>query len=153
MAAGSWKVFTNAKNQLGEGDLPLDTGAGWTIYLVTTGWAPDLTDQSVTTSNINTNRSTNGGATGKDISTPTWTATGNSYKWEAGVTGVQWTAAGGTMNAAYAIIWADHIASPVADPVVAYVDLDTGGGNIAVTSGNTLTIDLSNAIFTLGGAT
>jgi hypothetical protein len=156
MAAGSWKVFTNAKKEMGNGNLLLDTttGTGWKIILLEESWAADLTDLSAASASITGNFATNGGTTQITLGTVTWTSTGTSWKFSAGVTGVQWTASGGPMDAAWAVVFCDSNTTPTADTLVAYVDLDTATtGPITVASGNTLTITLSNEFFSLGGAT
>ena len=58
-----------------------------------------------------------------------------------------------TITAKYAVIYDDTVASPVIDPLVCYVDLDTGGGSVSSTA-SSFDINMNaSGILTLGGAT
>lgn len=158
MAWDNWKVYTKAKEYIADNTIDLDNGGSgdFKIILLTSGHTPSLALQHLATSQIATagKRCTNGGGTAQGIGIATWTPTGTSMKFSSAVTGLSWTATTGGFSAAYAILYADYVASPT-DPLACYVGLTSDGSGVSVSAGNTFTLNLATGapIFTLSGAT
>lgn len=132
MAAGAWQVYDEGLEDIIDGTIDLD---GDTIQcrLHDVAYTPADADTSATNELSTANGYTSGGIT------LTITVTNS-----AGTTTVdstvnpQWTASGGSIAAATAVIRQSVVAQPLF-----YSDLDTGGGNVTATDGNTFTITIN----------
>jgi len=145
MPAGTWKIHDSYLKYLGS---TADQGsATFKIRLYTS--ASNVHTASVNGIASATNEISVGGYAEKTLSGVEWTLTsttsGATALWKA--TDVEWTASGSTIAARFAAIYNDSIASPVADPIVASVLLDSTPADVSATSGQVLTILLSSGIF------
>jgi hypothetical protein len=140
MAAGSWTVFDKFKEYMGDGTIDMDNAAAsaFKVYLATSSYTPDTTDQDI--ADLGAVEASN--YTRPGLSTIAWSDTAGTTTWDCD--DITITASGGTCTAKYAIIYYDSGAAADADrELVAYLDLDTGGGSIATATGNTLTIQIA----------
>jgi hypothetical protein len=164
MAVGKWVVTRKAKEYLMDGTIDLDATAtnSWKVVLLASGFstnaatairAVDLFATALVATDLAANAST--GANEYFTATAgSWpNASGDTMRFIPGGT-VSWTATGGTLAPAWAVLYNDAQTSPV-DPVVAFCDLVTEGvGSLSITVGNTLQISLpTSGLFTLTGAT
>lgn len=129
MAAGAWQVYDEGLEDILDGTVDLDTD---TIKCQLHDVAYTPTDADLTAGN---ELSTAAGYTAGGI-TCTITVTNSSGTVTVdSTTNPQWTASGGSIAAATAVI----IKASTTQPLF-YSDLDTGGGNLTATDGNTFTI-------------
>lgn len=129
MAAGTWQVYDEGLEDILDGTVDLDTD---TIKCQLHDVAYTPADTDTTASN---QLSTAAGYTSGGI-TCTITVTNSSGTVTVdSTTNPQWTASGGSIAAATAVI----IKASTTQPLF-YSDLDTGGGNLTATDGNTFTI-------------
>lgn len=145
MPAGAWVLHDKAKLYMQDGTIDLDTH---TLKVALFTQASNVATASVDGLAAATNQASGGGYA-------VWTVTGVSLTETSGTVkftsnNPNWTASGGTIAAKYAAIYDDTVTSPVADPIIAHMDLDTGNAaGVSVNDGNTLTIQLSaNGYFT-----
>lgn len=155
MAAGTWKMFNNAKLKLGQGTMALSGAFRMALFtsasnLKTAASAkPLILLQSVT----NQIADGNGYSTsGKSVPNEAWAvgANASTMHFDFTATGLKWSANGGTIAAIrYAAIFQSAAASANSF-MLCYVTLTTSPLTLADT--NTLTIKPSaTGIFTLGG--
>lgn len=132
MAAGNWVLPNGARTSLINGTFDLDTDS-WKVALVTSA------------GNVSASTTTWAGVTGEVGTTNTGYTTGGASVTLvlSGTTSVtvsfssnpQWTAGSAGLTAKWAVLY------KVGSNVLAYCLLDSGGADVTVTSGNTLTID------------
>lgn len=152
MAASAWTIYNSAKEFIGDGTFDMD-GDTFKLALTGTGYTPSATHQTfspvVATDEINHASYTAGGET---LAGVTWTRTAGQVVFDANDVAI--TATTGTLAAKYAVIYNDTTATagdPVTDGLLCYSDLSSTGGDVSVTSGNTLTIKFAttgSGIFT-----
>jgi hypothetical protein len=129
MAAGAWQVYDEGLEDILDGTVDLDTDT-IKCQLHTVTYTPTDADTSVTNEHANGNGYTTGGITCTiTVVNASGTVTIDS------TTNPQWTASGGDIVAGVAVL----IRSGDTQPLF-YCDLDTGGGNLTATNGNTFTI-------------
>ena len=153
MAAGTWKIYTQAKRLLGEGAITLNTGV-WRMTLHSIGASANIlkiTNGGISTySSIGSELNTSNGypAGGKSI-TEAWTvgASAKQMKYTYQSAGIIFTASGGSLSSIkYAAI--RNSTGAGAGKVLCFVTLSTSP--FTITSGNTLTISPnSSGVFTL----
>lgn len=146
--AASITFYQSFREYIADGTIDLDTDT-FKVTLHTSTYSPnasthtvyaDLTNELSTASGY-----TNGGAT---LASVTWTRSGGTVTFDAADT--TWNASGGTITARYAVIRKDGTANAIVSPLVAYILLDTTPADVAVTTGNTLTLAWNaSGIFTL----
>lgn len=146
--AASITFYQSFREYIADGTIDLDTDT-FKVTLHTSSYTPnasthavyaDLTNELSTASGY-----TNGGAT---LASVTWTRSGGTVTFDAADT--TWNASGGTITARYAVIRKDGTANAIVSPLVAYILLDTTPADVAVTTGNTLTLAWNaSGIFTL----
>lgn len=145
--AASITFYNSFRKYLGDGTVDLDTHT-FKVLLTSSSYTPSATTHTVkadVTNELSTaNGYTAGGAT---LGTVTWSQSGGTVTFDAADTA--WTASGGSITARYAVIYDDTPTSP-ADPLVAYILLDTTPADVTATDGNTLTLQWNaSGIFTL----
>lgn len=145
--AASITFYNSFRKYLGDGTVDLDTHT-FKVLLTSSTYTPSATTHTVkadVTNELSTaNGYTAGGAT---LGTVTWSQSGGTVTFDAADTA--WTASGGSITARYAVIYDDTPTSP-ADPLVAYILLDTTPADVTATDGNTLTLQWNaSGIFTL----
>lgn len=153
MAAGTWKIYTQAKRLLGEGALTLNTGV-WRMTLHSIGASANIlriTNGGISTyGSIGSELNTSNGypANGRSI-TEVWTvgASTKQMKYSYQSAGVIFTASGGSLSSIkYAAI--RNSTGAGAGKVLCFVTLSTTP--FTITSGNTLTISPhASGVFTL----
>ena len=145
MPAGNFAVFNIAKKKLSDGTFDLD---GNIFRMVLTTSAQAIASTFVGTSTncqysdlTNEVSGTGYTATGK-LLTATWTQSVGTITWD--VDDQAWSAS--TLSAKYAIIYENTSAQK---NLLAWVDLETGGGSVSTTAG-TLTVTINaSGVFTL----
>ena len=148
MAADKWKIYDSFLEFMGDNTIDMD-GDTFKIALytsasnaatITTGDKASLTDEVA-----NANGYLTGGNT---LASVTWAQSSGTVTFDSADS--VWTASGGSIVARFAVIYSD---TSVTDKLVAYSLLDNTPGDITVTDGNTLTIQMNaSGIFT-GSAT
>ena len=145
-AASVFYVFHGAKEKIGDGTIDLD-GHDFKVALVKSTWTPALAANAVW-ADISANEVANGyGYTtgGTALVTPTWVNSSGTMTFDAA--SPEWTAAGGSITARYAVIYDDTNA---AKDLLCYCLLDTAPADVTATTGNVFLIELNAAgIFTL----
>jgi hypothetical protein len=143
-AAGNWTVFANAK--LASWQAGFNIGSDTIVMvLVTSGYTP-VTNTHATWADVSANEvSTGGGYTAggqsvtASVSLSTGTVTFN-------LTAVTWSSA--TITAKYAVLVRRGSSSLVSgDKLLAYLDLNSGGGSVSSSSGN-FTVSAPSGVFT-----
>ncbi|MCV2870626.1 hypothetical protein OEW28_18595 [Defluviimonas sp. WL0002] len=141
MAAGNWRMFGNALEQILKGGIDCDTDT-FRMVLVTSGYTPDQSLHD-TWSDISANEVAAGGGYSTHGKLLTVTVTRSGLVVTIDCDDQSWTSS--TITAKYAVIVRDADANgalAAGDLVVAFVDLDTGGGSVSTTSG-TLSITIN----------
>ena len=151
MAASAWRMYSSAKEYIGDSTIDLDNHT-FKAQLHLSTYTPNLNTHTVradlTNEHANANGYTTGGAT---IGSITWVSSSGTATYDSA--DVQWTASGGSIVARYAVIYDDTPSSPL-DPLLCYSLLDTTPGDVTATNGNTFTIQMNaSGIFTLSGMT
>lgn len=135
--AASITIYNSFRKYLGDGTIDIDTHT-FKVMLCSSSYTPSASSHTVkadVTNELSTaNGYTAGGAT---LGSVTWTQSGATVTWDAADT--VWPASGGSITARYAVIYDDTPTSP-ADPLVAYILLDTTPADVTATDGNTLTL-------------
>lgn len=139
--------YNSFRKYLGDGTIDLDTHT-FKVLLTSSSYTPSATTHTVkadVTNELSTaNGYTAGGAT---LGSVTWNQSAGTVTFDAADT--TWTASGGSIVARYAVIYDDTPSSP-ADPLVAYILLDTTPADVTTTTTNTLTLAWNaSGIFTL----
>ena len=146
MAADAWTFYDKFFEQMGEENHNLETDEiKMALFLSSSNVeTTSLTDYSeLTNEHANNNGYTTGGVilTGPVISetggVTTFDCTGNA----------QWSASGGSIIARYAVIYNNSAAG---NDLICYTTMDNTPGDVTVTDGNTLTIELNaSGVFTI----
>ena len=154
-AAGKWKVYEIAKEQIMKGVMDLDTNAFRINLYLSTSNAETLAKATINDMGDITNEvATNYGYTqGAKTCTLTVAESGGTVTVDE-TTNPVWTANGGSIVARFAVIYKYVDGTPANNIPLAVCLLDTAPANVTATTGNTLTITQSGSgIFTLSGAT
>lgn len=144
MAADKWKIYDSFLEFMGDNTIDMD-GDTFKVALYTSASnAATITngDKAALTNEVaNANGYTTGGNT---LASVTWSQTSGTVTFDSADT--VWTASGGSIVARYAVIYSD---TSITDKLVAFSLLDNTPGDITVTDGNTLTIQMNaSGIFT-----
>lgn len=147
MPAGAWKVYGPALEAITKNTLDLDT-ATFRMALVTSSYTPNQSTHD-TWSDVSANEVAAGGgySTHGKLLTQAVTRSGLAVTFDCD--DQSWTSA--TITAKYAVIVADGDANgslAAGDLVLAYCDLETGGGSLSSTSA-TFSITVGSDVFTL----
>lgn len=148
MPAGAWKVYGGAVEEIHKGTLDLDTNT-FRMVLVTSSYTPNQSTHTTWTSASANEVAAGGGySTHGKLLTPSVTRSGLVTTFD--VDDQAWTSS--TITAKYAIIVKDANADgslASTDTLVAFCDLETGGGSVSTTSGTlTITINASGVFQT-----
>ena len=140
MAAGAWTMLDGSRQKLCEGGFPSwATASQWYIALMLGTW--DKIATYATTYEVATNYGYTQG--GINIS---FTDSGTTTEKVTSATAMVWSASGGSIVARYAAIY--NKTSPY--NILCWCNLDSGLGDVTVTTGNTLTVTMNaSGIFTL----
>jgi len=153
-AAGKWKLYEIAKEQIATGVMDLDTNAFRINLYLSTSNADTLAKGTITTMGSLTNEvATNYGYTqgAKTVTLTVAESAGTVTVDET--TNPVWTASGGSITARFAVIYKYVDATPANNTPLCVCLLDTAPADVTATTGNTLTITMNaSGIFTLSGA-
>lgn len=154
MAAGKWKIYEQAKANIGKAIIDLDnlnmkmalftSASNANTLSVGTGIYGDLTNEVAGTFGYTTG--------GEALLVQTFNQAAGVATFDCN--DVVWTAAGGSIVARYAVIYVDATVGGVIKPLLAVCLLDTTPADITCIDGNTFTITIDpTGLFTLSGAT
>jgi hypothetical protein len=152
MAAGKFKLYNLAKKYIGDGTFDLDDTTNWKLALfLSTSNANTLTNGvygDLTNEHANANGYTTGGVA---LSGVAWNESAGTVSFVCS-TPTPWTASGGSITARFAVIYKNATVNSVVKPLLCVCLLDTTPADVTATTGNTYTITMPAALFTLSGA-
>ena len=149
MAAGKWKLYEQAKLDIANGLMDLDTHS-FKIALFTSVSNCNTLSGTTTLASLTNQVATANGYTQNSKSVTLTTANSGGTITVDETTNPSWTANGGSITARFAVIYNDTHASKQALCVCL---LDTAPADVTETDGNTFTITQnSSGIFTISGA-
>lgn len=153
MAAGKWKLYDLTKVYIGDGTLDLNSN---TMKIALFSSASNCNTLSLSPANFaaltgeltTANGYTAGGAS---VTGQTYTNASGTVTFDCG--DVSWTAAGGSITARFAVLYAVGTLNGVVNPLIAVCLLDTTPADVTATDGNPLNIVMNaSGLFTLSGA-
>ena len=148
-AAGKWKLYEQAKLDIANGLMDLDTHS-FKIALFTSVSNCNTLSGTTTLASLTSQVATANGYTQNSKSVTLTTANSGGTITVDETTNPSWTANGGSITARFAVIYNDTHASKQALCVCL---LDTAPADVTATDGNTFTITQnSSGIFTISGA-
>ena len=149
MAAGKWKLYEQAKLDIANGLMDLDTHS-FKIALFTSVSNCNTLSGTTTLASLTNQVATANGYTQNSKAVTITTANSGGTITVDETTNPSWTANGGSITARFAVIYNDTHASKQALCVCL---LDTTPADVTATDGNTFTITQnSSGIFTISGA-
>ena len=149
MAAGKWKFYEQAKLDIANGLMDLDTHS-FKIALFTSVSNCNTLSGTTTLASLTNQVATANGYTQNSKAVTLTTANSGGTITVDETTNPSWTANGGSITARFAVIYNDTHASKQALCVCL---LDTAPADVTATDGNTFTITQnSSGIFTISGA-
>lgn len=150
MAAGKWKVYEQAKLDIANGLIDLDSHSFKINLYSSTSNCNTLSGTTALASLTNQLATANGYTQStKAVTITTANSAGTITVDET--TNPTWTASGGSITARFAVIYDDTHASKQALCVML---LDTTPADVTATTGNTFTITIdANGLFQISGAT
>lgn len=151
--AGKWKVYEQAKLELGEGLIDLSSGTINMALYTSASNANTLSVNKAKADLTNEVAQANGYLTGGvGISPFTWTNNAGLVTF-TGANGV-WTASGGSITARFAVIYKAGTFGGILNPIICVCLLDTTPADVTVADGQQLIVTISaSGIITLTGAT
>ena len=148
-AAGKWKLYEQAKLDIANGLMDLDTHS-YKIALFTSASNCNTLSGTTTLASLTNQVATANGYTQNSKAVTLTTANSGGTITVDETTNPSWTANGGSITARFAVIYNDTHASKQALCVCL---LDTAPADVTATDGNTFTITQnSSGIFTISGA-
>lgn len=149
MAAGKWKLYEQAKLDIANGLMDLDTHS-FKIALFTSVSNCNTLSGTTTLASLTNQAATANGYTQNSKAVTLTTANSGGTITVDETTNPSWTANGGSITARFAVIYNDTHASKQALCVCL---LDTAPADVTATDGNTFTITQNaSGIFTISGA-
>jgi hypothetical protein len=152
MAVGAWQVYGNAIEKIADSTIELEVASRLRMILVTSSYTPSV-DADDTYSDLSANEVANGGGYttfGKVLTATVSRSTGTVT---VDCDDQSWTSS--TITAKYAVIVHDANSDgtlAAGDLLVAYSNLETGGGSISTTSGTFAVNINASGVFTLARA-
>lgn len=145
MAAGPWVIYSEAKVSLGTKIFNLSTDAFQLALFASTSNCGSASLVSAVYATLTGELATVNGYTlgGAAAATPTWTNTAGTITFDTA--DVSWTASGGSLVARFAVLY-DNTAT--SKNLLAYMLLDSTPADVTTTTGNTITIQITN-VFSL----
>ena len=154
-AAGKFKLYDLAKKYIGDGthDLDVTTNMQIALFLSTSNCNTLSVGTGIYGDLTNEHANANGYLTGGQALTgEVWTNAAGVLSYDAN--DPVWTAAGGSIVARFAVIYANATLNGIVKPLLAVCLLDTAPADVTATTGNTLTITFNaSGIVQLSGAT
>ena len=148
-AAGKWKLYEQAKLDIANGLMDLDTHS-FKIALFTSVSNCNTLSGTTTLASLTNQVATANGYTQNSKAVTLTTANSGGTITVDEITNPSWTANGGSITARFAVIYNDTHASKQALCVCL---LDTAPADVTATDGNTFTITQNaSGIFTISGA-
>ena len=148
-AAGKWKLYEQAKLDIANGLMDLDTHS-YKIALFTSASNCNTLSGTTTLASLTNQVATANGYTQNSKAVTLTTANSGGTITVDETTNPTWTANGGSITARFAVIYNDTHASKQALCVCL---LDTAPADVTATDGNTFTITQNaSGIFTISGA-
>ena len=149
-AAGKWKLYEQAKLDIANGLMDLDTHS-YKIALFTSASNCNTLSGTTTLASLTNQVATANGYTQNSKAVTLTTSNSGGTITVDETTNPTWTASGGSITARFAVIYNDTHASKQALCVCL---LDTAPADVTATDGNTFTITQNaSGIFTISGAT
>lgn len=151
MAASAWTIYNAAKEWLGDGTFDMDADA-FKLALFASGYTPSATHDNFSTISGDEISHSSYNAGGEVLNAVTWNRSAGVVTFDSD--NVSWDATTGTLSAKYGVMYNDTLSTgtgdPVTDGLLCYSNLSSTGGTVSVTSGNTLTVQMSaSGIFTV----
>lgn len=146
--AASVTFYNSFKEYMADGTIDLDN-ATFKVMLTTSAYTPSAT-HTVKADVTNEISATNGYTAGGVTVAATWVRTSGTVAFD--LADAVWTAAGGSLSARYAVVYASgSMGSPsVTDPLVCYILLDTTPQDVTATDTNQLKVVFNaSGLFTL----
>ena len=148
-AAGKWKLYEQAKLDIANGLMDLDTHS-YKIALFTSASNCNTLSGTTTLASLTNQVATANGYTQNSKAVTLTTANSGGTITVDETTNPSWTANGGSITARFAVIYNDTHASKQA---LCVCILDTAPADVTATDGNTFAITQnSSGIFTISGA-
>ena len=148
-AAGKWKLYEQAKLDIANGLMDLDTHS-YKIALFTSASNCNTLSGTTTLASLTNQVATANGYTQNSKAVTLTTSNSGGTITVDETTNPTWTASGGSITARFAVIYNDTHASKQALCVCL---LDTAPADVTATDGNTFTITQNaSGIFTISGA-
>jgi len=139
MSAGNWQFYNDFKEKLAKAEIDLDSDT-LKCLLTTSSYTPSATHSTL--SDI-TNEVTDSDYARQTLTSVTVTETGGTVTFDCADISFGSSV---TITGKYAVLYDD---TATGDPLLVYVDLDTGGGSVSSTSSTfQITINASG-VFTL----
>ena len=149
MSAGKWKLYEQAKLDIANGLMDLDTHS-YKIALFTSASNCNTLSGTTTLASLTNQVATANGYTQNSKAVTLTTSNSGGTITVDETTNPTWTASGGSITARFAVIYNDTHASKQALCVCL---LDTAPADVTATDGNTFTITQNaSGIFTISGA-
>tara|TARA_R110002012_G_scaffold113813_2_gene259899 strand:+ start:338 stop:766 length:429 start_codon:yes stop_codon:yes gene_type:complete len=141
MSAGNFTFYNEFKESLAKADIDLNADT-FKAVLLTSSYSPNVAT-NVNLSDISANITTDSDYTAQTLTNVTVTESGGTVTFDADDINFGSSV---TITAKYLAIYDDTVAN---DPLVVYVDLDTGGGSVSSTSSTFQVTINASGIFTL----
>jgi hypothetical protein len=151
-AAGKWKLYEQAKLNLGKAAFDLTTGTFNMALFLSTSNADTLATSAILGDLTNQVANAFGYLTGGlAMAGVTYTNVGGTETFTASP--VVWTAAGGSLVARSAVIYKVGTFATLVNPIIATMLMDATPADVTATTGQTLTVTMNaSGTFTLSGA-
>ena len=149
-AAGKWKMYDDAKKNIANGLIDLDSHSFKVILMLSTSNCDTLSIGTGLLADLTNQVATNFGYTQNDKAVTITVAEAAGTTTIDETTNPSWTASGGDITARFAVIYDD---TAVGDPLLCVCLLDTAPADVTATAGNTFTITQNaSGILTFSGA-
>ena len=149
-AAGKWKMYDDAKKNIANGLIDLDSDSFKIALFLSTSNCDTLSVGTGLLADLTNQVSTAFGYTQNDKAVTITVAEAAGVTTIDETTNPVWTASGGAITARFAVIYDDTAAG---DPLLCVCLLDTAPADVTATDGNTFTITQNaSGILTFSGA-
>lgn len=152
-AAGKWKVYEEAKLNLGKAAFDLTAGTYNCALFTSASNADTLATSAILADLTNQVSNANGYTTGGvELASVTYTNVAGTETFTSGI--AQWTASAAGIVGRSAVIYKVGTFITLVNPIICTCLLDATPADVTATAGQTLTVTMNaSGIFTLSGAT